>query len=132
MPIAPEYAWKNISWWWENEHVNPDNQKTLWRPKSKKIWFTEFGFPSLDCATNQPNVFYNPESCDGGIPIHSKGRVDFRAQRNGISATLKKWANSEMVENMFLWSWDARPYPYWPSLSSVLGGWSIMAAWSLG
>lgn len=129
LPIAPEYAWKNISWWSENEHVNPDNQKTLWRPKSKKIWFTEFGFPSLDCATNQPNVFYNPESCDGGIPIHSKGRVDFRAQRNGISATLKKWANSEMVENMFLWSWDARPYPYWPSLSSV---WADGALWLRG
>lgn len=128
-PLATEYAWKNISWWWENEHINPDGQKTLWRPKSKKIWFTEFGFPSLDCATNQPNVFYNPESFDGGIPCNSKGRVDFRAQRDGISATLKKWANSEIIENMFLWTWDARPYPYWPGLTSV---WADGSLWLRG
>ena len=34
-----------------------------------------------------------------------------------------------MVENMFLWSWDARPYPYWPSLSSV---WADGALWLRG
>jgi len=63
------------------------------------------------------------------VPIYSKGRVDFRAQRSGISATLKKWANSEMIENMFLWTWDARPYPYWPSLSSV---WADGLLWLRG
>lgn len=51
-PLTPEFAWKNIAWWWENEHVNPDMATTDWEPESKKIWFTEYGFPSVDGATN--------------------------------------------------------------------------------
>jgi hypothetical protein len=34
-----------------------------------------------------------------------------------------------MIENMFLWTWDARPYPYWPSLSSV---WADGPLWLRG
>lgn len=113
-PLSKEYAWKNIKWWWENEHVNPDGQKTLWKPKSKKIWFTEYGFPSVDCTTNQPNVFFDETTNDSALPIHSKGIVDFKAQRAAIEGTELVWENSEMVENKFLWCWDARPYPYWP------------------
>ncbi|MCC8483962.1 MAG: glycoside hydrolase TIM-barrel-like domain-containing protein [Rickettsia endosymbiont of Labidopullus appendiculatus] len=30
----------------------------------KPIWFTEFGFPSVDGCSNQPNVFYDPSSCE--------------------------------------------------------------------
>lgn len=127
--LSPAYAWKNLEWFWAHEHINPNGKQTLWRARSKKIWFTEFGFPSLDCATNQPNVFYDPQSYDGGVPIYSKGRVDFRAQRMAISATLSKWANSEVVERMFLWTWDARPYPYWPRLAST---WKDAYLWAKG
>lgn len=127
--IAPQYAWKNIDWWWKNTHVNPDASVTSWVPQSKKIWFTEYGFPSVDGATNQPNVFYDPTSSESFFPHHSRGRVDFRAQRTGITATEAQWKNSTMVERMFLWTWDARPFPYFPDLLSV---WSDGGVWVTG
>ena len=127
--LAPAYAWKNIGWWWNNAHVNPDENTTAWVAQSKPIWFTEFGFPSVDGATNQPNIFYDPISDDGGLPYHSRGRIDFLAQRTGIAATLAEWKDSTMVQNLFLWTWDARPFPYWPDLTSV---WSDGYLWRYG
>ncbi|MCD6035198.1 MAG: hypothetical protein K0R63_939 [Rickettsiales bacterium] len=128
-PLAPAYAWKNISYWWSHTHTNPDSSTTDWEPESKKIWFTEFGFPSVDGASNQPNVFYDPNSSESSFPRHSQGRVDFFAQRQALNATLKKWENSDMVERMFIWTWDARPYPFWPALTSV---WGDTALWATG
>lgn len=124
-----EHAWKNITYWWNNTHTNPDESGTSWTAGMKKIWFTEYGFPSVDGATNQPNVFFNPDSVDGGLPYHSKGYVDILAQKLGIEATLRKWKSSAMIENKFLWAWDARPYPFWPDLSSI---WSDGSVWSKG
>lgn len=128
-PLAPAYAWKNIAWWWNNTHYNPGGAATAWTPASKKIWFTEYGFPSVDGATNQPNVFYDPTSSESFFPYHSRGRVDFRAQRVGITATEAKWKDSAMVEQMFLWTWDARPFPYFPDLLSV---WNDGGVWATG
>ena len=51
-PLSAPYAWKNLAWFWENTHTNPDASVTDWVPESKKIWFTEYGFPSVDGATN--------------------------------------------------------------------------------
>lgn len=127
--LSDAYAIKNITWWWNNKHYNPDGKETLWKPKSKKIWFTEYGFPSIHCATNQPNVFYNPESSESGFPEGSNGRVDFFSQRAGITATELRWKNSEIVENKFVWTWDARPYPEWPNCKDV---WSDGACWEKG
>jgi hypothetical protein len=129
LPLSNQYAWKNIEWWWNNNHYNPNSLQTDWQPQSKKIWFTEFGFPSIDGATNQPNIFYNPESSESGFPYHSLGYNDFLAQKLGIEATLLKWKNSEMVEEKFLWVWDARPYPFWPDMNSV---WSDGYLWAKG
>jgi hypothetical protein len=128
-PLKPDYAWKNIKYWWENEHINPDGNKSPWVPKSKKIWFTEIGFPSVDLASNQPNVFYSPDSVESNFPFHSNGRVDFVAQRQALSATEKYWRDSEFLERMFIWTWDARPYPYWPDLNQV---WTDGGCWSRG
>lgn len=128
-PLSAAYAWKNIAWFWQNAHVNPDGNTTAWVPESKKIWFTEYGFPSVDGATNQPNVFYDPTSSESYFPRLSKGRIDFRAQRQGIAATLSQWKDSDMVERTFLWTWDARPYPYWPDLLSV---WADGRVWKTG
>ncbi len=127
--LAPAYAWKNIDWWWKNSHVNPDGVTTNWVAQSKKIWFTEYGFPSIDGATNQPNVFYDPTSSESFFPYHSRGRIDFRAQRAVIAATLAQWRDSGMVERTFLWTWDARPYPYWPDLLDV---WADGGVWKTG
>ncbi len=127
--LDAKYAWKNIAWWWENEHVNPDLSTTAWEPESKKIWFTEYGFPSVDGCTNQPNVFYDPDSSESHFPYHSRGRVDFRAQRNALTVTENKWADSEMVERKFVWTWDARPFPFWPDLAGV---WADGDLWRFG
>ncbi|MBI1954117.1 MAG: glycoside hydrolase TIM-barrel-like domain-containing protein, partial [Proteobacteria bacterium] len=129
-PLGEAYAWKNIEWWWSNNHVNPDGMVTKWRPRSKKIWFTEYGFPSIDCATNQPNVFYDSaNSRDSGYPIHSSGQQDMMSQRVGIEATERRWVNCEAVENKFLWTWDARPYPTWPDRKDI---WSDAENWTKG
>lgn len=127
--IEPKYAWKNLKWWWENNHINPDSTQTPWTPMSKKIWFTEYGFPSVDGAANQPNVFYDPNSLESNFPRFSKGQVDFVAQRTAIDATESKWKNSNMVERMFLWTWDARPFPFWPELTNI---WSDGNLWQTG
>lgn len=112
--LQPPYAWKNIQYWWSNIHTNPDGNVTEWIPKSKKIWFTEFGFPTIDKATNQPNVFYNNESMDGGCPRDSSRETDFLIQRTGTNAFLEYFGKDEYAGNSFLYAYDARPYPAWP------------------
>lgn len=128
-PLSPPYAWKNIGWWWENPHINPDGKQTAWQPKSKKIWFTEYGFASMDGCSNQPNIFYDQACRDGGIPRHSYGYCDIGAQRMALEATERAWKDSPFLERKFLWTWDARPYPYWPDLKHI---WADGPLWSKG
>lgn len=127
--LQPQYAIKNIKWWWENNHINPDNTQTDWQAKSKKIWFTEYGFASVDGTTNEPSKFYDNTSIDGGFPKLSKGISDFYTQRKALHATEEYWKNSEFVENKFVWCWDARPYPYFPNLKNV---WADCDNWKYG
>ncbi len=115
-PLTAPYAWKNIKYWWENHHTNPNGVQTPWEPRSKKIWFTEYGFPSIDKAPNQPNIFFDPLCQDGGVPRYSSGEIDFSIQRRCIKEFIKFWSQQEYIENMFLWTWDARPYPAWPHM----------------
>ncbi len=128
-PLSQEYAWKNIDWWWKNTHTNPDSNSTAWVGESKPIWFTEYGFPSVDGATNQPNVFYDPSSSESFFPRFSQGRLDNLSQRMGLLATEMQWQNSTMIPQRFVWTWDARPYPYWPDLKSV---WADGDLWKTG
>ncbi|MBN8828628.1 MAG: glycoside hydrolase TIM-barrel-like domain-containing protein [Sphingobacteriia bacterium] len=127
--LDSKYAIKNIKYWWENYHYNPKGDRTKWQPKMKKFWFTEFGFPSVDSCTNQPNVFYDPKSVDGGLPKYSKGNIDFIAQRTAILASLKFIKSQEYIEQSFLWCFDARPFPYWPDLKQL---WSDGDLWATG
>lgn len=126
--LAAAWAWKNIQYWWENDHYNKDGSKTDWIPKSKKIFFTEFGFPSIDKAPNQPNIFYDPKCSDGGVPKYSNGEVDFEVQRKSIRAFLEYWRDSNMVEKSFLWAWDVRPQPAWPHMQI----WNDSHLWQKG
>jgi hypothetical protein len=128
-PLAAPYAWKNIGWWWGNAHTNPDGNPTPWVPESKPVWFTEYGFPSVDSAINQPNVFYDPDSVEGFFPRFSKGRPDVLAQRLGLAATEEVWKDSPIVTHRFVWTWDARPFPYWPDLRQV---WADGGQWKTG
>lgn len=116
-PLSKAYSWKNLQYWWENIHINPNGEETLWRPKMKNIWFTEFGFPSIDKATNQPNIFFDPLCVDGGKPINSSGDVDFSIQRKAIRTFIEYWGSKEYISQIFLWTWDVRPYPAWPHMN---------------
>jgi len=130
------FAWKNLEYWWKNTHTNPDTNTTAWTAKMKPVWFTEFGFPSVDGCANQPNVFYDPTSSESFFPRGSKGRVDFQAQREALNATLdyldareQVSGNSGLVARRFLWTWDARPFSFWPDLEGV---WQDSILWQTG
>lgn len=111
--IEDKFAYKNIEYWWSNKHTNPDNNTTSWIPKSKKIWFTEYGFCSVDACTNEP---YKKA---GDFPKYSLGSSDFFAQRIAIETTEELFKNSEYVDNKILYSWDARPYPFYPNRTDI-------------
>jgi hypothetical protein len=128
-PLGPEYAWKNIEYWWRNTHINPNGMATAWVPESKPVWFTEYGFASVDGCTNEPNVFVDATTGGSSFPRFSRGRVDFMAQRTAIAATESQWGDNSVVSRRFLWTWDARPYPYWPDLHSV---WADGGSWVTG
>ncbi|KAF5269380.1 hypothetical protein FQR65_LT17957 [Abscondita terminalis] len=104
-------------------HINPGGSKTKWQPKMKKIWFAEYRFPSMNGCTNEPNVFVDKGSIESKYPRYSNGEVSFLSQKIAIEGTLKKWQSSEMVEKMFLWAWDARPFPYFPNLCDMCHNW---------
>lgn len=128
--IQPEWAWKNLRYFVDNCHINPDGTKTPWQPKMKKIRFIEYGFPSVDLCTNEPNVFYDPHSSESGFPKFSNEKRDFLAQKKAIIATeLFCSENRDVIEQEFLWAYDARPYPYFPSLKNA---WHDRSAWEYG
>lgn len=129
VPLSEENAKKNIEFWWSNYHYNRDGTTSEWQPKMKKIWFTEYGFASIACATNEPNVFIDPSTSESNLPYGSNGEVDILAQRVAIQGTEMRWNNSQMIERRFLWTWDARPYPTWPQLDNI---WSDGDNWQRG
>jgi hypothetical protein len=105
-------------------------------------WFTEFGCPAIDRGPNQPNVFYDPMSSESHVPHFSRGWRDDTVQRSFLEAHLRYWrepANNpdsskyggRMIEvpEIALWTWDARPYPFFPALEDV---WSDGENWRRG
>lgn len=119
---------KDFRNWWDNLHYNrpagvPDGFPTAWMPGLKPIWFTEFGCPSVDEGPNQPNVFFDPKSSESFLPYFSLGIQDVAVQRAYLTATLEYWRDNggAMVstDNMFVWTWDARPYPTWPDRTDI-------------
>jgi len=131
-----KFAWKNLEYWWKNTHTNPDTSTTSWTAKMKPVWFTEFGFPSVDGCANHPNVFFDPTSSESFFPRGSKGRIDFQAQREALNATLDYLeerettaGNTGLVARRFIWTWDARPFSFWPDLEGV---WQDSILWNTG
>ena len=153
---------KMLRWWWANPHQAvydtgdgqgqiPRGPATAWVPQSKSITFAEYGFPTCDKCTNQPNVFYDPKSSESFTPFWSAWRPidgdgfapvrdDVLAQL-GLQAVYEYWvtdghnatsaAGLKMVEPTFMaaWNWDARPFPAFPLLGSV---WGDAANWPSG
>jgi hypothetical protein len=129
-PIADSegepWAWryKDIAAWWGNAHHDrPGGVRsptaTDWVPGSKPIWFTELGCGAIHRGANQPNVFLDEKSAESFAPYFSNGAPDALMQRQFLRAVLDAWADSDMVERITLWTWDARPYPAFPSLTDV-------------
>jgi hypothetical protein len=138
---------KDIRAFWENAHYERPGgieaaSPTPWQPRSKPIWFTEFGVPAVDKGTNQPNVFVDEKSSESALPYFSTGRRDDYIQRRGIEAFLSYWQEAgnnpvsptyggAMVPlgRVFLWTWDARPSPAFPQLGEL---WSDAENWQRG
>ncbi|VAV95962.1 Gene Transfer Agent host specificity protein [hydrothermal vent metagenome] len=132
------YRYKDLKSWWQNPHHNrpggvEDAAPTSWVPQSKPFWFTEVGCPAIDKGTNQPNVFVDPKSVESNAPHFSSGQRDDFIQRKYIDVVMQFWSSvgshnpvsleyaGTMVaaEQIFMWAWDARPYPAFPFLSDV-------------
>ena len=152
---------KQLRWWWANLHVAvydsgdgqgyaPHGGPTRWIAQSKSITFAEYGFPSCDRCTNQPNVFYDPKSSESFTPYWSfwdatSGGL-YRPRRDDTLAALARdaiveyWtidghnmtsaAGVKMIEPTFMaaWNWDARPFPAFPQL----GLWGDGPNWPSG
>lgn len=138
--------------WWSNLHVERvggvETATTAWVPGSKPIWLTEIGIPAVDKGPNGPNVFPDPKSAESALPLHSTGRRDDLVQARALSAILSRFDpaaaghesafnpaapayGGRMVdpERVSVWSWDARPFPAFPTFDTV---WADGANWRTG
>ncbi|HEY0835363.1 MAG TPA: glycoside hydrolase TIM-barrel-like domain-containing protein, partial [Azospirillum sp.] len=123
---------KDLAGWWSHAHHDRVGgvraaSPTAWVPQGKPLWFTELGCGAVDKGANQPNVFGDAKSAESGRPHFSSGAPDALMQRQFLRAHLAHWArvaNNPVsavyggpmldVSRVYLWSWDARPYPAFP------------------
>ncbi len=152
---------KQFRWWWNNPHhaIYPTDAgwvaqglPSKWAVNSKSIVFTEYGFPSNDKSTNQPNVFFTGNSSESGTaywsiwdPANGGGyspRRDQNLQLLALQAFHEYWFTDtpsnnvtiygvEMIQPAFcsIWNWDARPFPWFPALSNE---WGDAGNWQTG
>ena len=141
---------KDLVGWWSNAHHDRvggvrSTASTAWVPGMKPIWFTELGCPAVDFGANQPNVFPDPKSSEGRRPWFSIGTRDDLAQRRTLEAVIDHWdpavtpgANPISpvygrpmldLDGVHLWTWDARPFPVFPTDVDV---WSDGGVWATG
>ncbi|MBY6065784.1 glycoside hydrolase/phage tail family protein [Leisingera aquaemixtae] len=131
------WRYKDIRGWWGNPHherIGGVRQEapTAWVPQSKPVWFTELGCAAIDKGTNQPNKFLDPKSSESRLPYHSNGMRDDLMQIQYLRAILGYWGAAENnpvseayggpmldMANAYVWAWDARPFPAFPSRSKV-------------
>ncbi len=132
------YRFKDVKSWWLNQHFNrpggtESSTATAWLPQSKPIWFTEAGCPAVDKGTNSPNLFYDAKSSESALPPYSGGQRDDLIQNRYVLAIQDYWNASgtnnpvssvygqKMVDaaRVFYWTWDARPFPAFPTLADV-------------
>ncbi len=127
------FRYKDLRSWWSEPHherIGGERQatRTDWVPESKPFWFTEFGCAAVDKATNEPNKFLDPKSSESSLPKHSNGARDDLIQMQYLRAMSEFWGDvgnnpvsasygEPMVatDRMYVWAWDARPYPFFPA-----------------
>ena len=136
---------KDITSWWANAHVErlggvEVGHPTGWIPRSKPIWITEYGIPAVDKGTNSPNLFPDPKSSESAAPPYSSRGRDDLLQARAIEAIYQVFdprhpryvAGSNPVspiyggwmvdpDRIYLWTWDARPFPAFPHRLDVWG-----------
>ena len=143
---------KDIWNWWSNLHVERVAHAELstptgWVPRSKPVWFTEVGCPAVDKGANQPSVFPDAKSSESGVPYFSTGTRDDLMQRRFLESFIgafdPSWGGDSAhnptsplyggpmvdVSALHLWTWDARPWPWFPGALEV---WSDGPNWQTG
>ncbi len=134
---------KDLVGWWQNAHFErmggvENAAPTAWRAASKPIWLMETGCPAVDRGANAPNVFPDPKSSENALPYFSRGYRDDLMQVRALEAFITHFDPMQAghvmgsnpvspvygglmvdVARIHLWAWDARPFPAFPSLSSV-------------
>lgn len=133
---------KDLWGWWSNPHIarsgGVETAATAFVPGAKPIWLTEIGVPAVDKGANAPNVFPDPGSAEGGYPYFSSGARDDLVQARALEAIISGFdparagfeasrnpvhpgSGLRMVDpaSIFVWSWDARPFPAFPDLGAV-------------
>jgi hypothetical protein len=147
------YRYKDLRSWWQATHKNRiggviQPTPTPWVPQSKPFWFMEIGCPAVDKGANQPNVFIDPKSSESFLPHFSTGTRDDFMQRRVLQAFYEAFdpaspgyvpgANPPSnaftgrmldISRVHVYAWDARPYPAFPSQTSV---WGDGNNWRLG
>jgi hypothetical protein len=140
------YRAKDIrNFWARTHHDRPGGVRsstpTDWVPESKPVWLIELGCPAIDKGANAPNLFIDAKSSESAVPHFSSGGRDDLIQRRVLDAYLNYWdadgdnnpisslTDRPMIESMFLWAWDARPYPAFPARADV---WTDGASWRRG
>jgi hypothetical protein len=151
---------KQLRWWWNNTHQAvypnagggwvPQGPATEWVANSKPVAFAEYGFPSNDKCTNQPNLFYAAGSTESGTAYWSiwqpadgatwLPKQDQNLQLLALQAFYEYWfldgnntavGGVQMIQPQFcsVWNWDARPFPTFPQLTGV---WGDAGSWQAG
>ncbi len=147
------FRYKDLRAWWQNRHYDRPGgvesaTATAWVPESKPIWFTELGCPAVDRGANQPNVFFDPKSAESALPHYSLGTRDDLIQRRYLQAVIEFFDPSHpdhvagsnptsgvygapMVDpgRIYVYTWDARPYPAFPSDGAT---WGDAPNWTFG
>ncbi len=147
------FRYKDLKSWWSEPHFNRIGgeeaaEPTGWVPESKPFVFTEVGCPATDKGPNQPNVFSDPKSTESTLPYFSSGGRSDLAQQRFLMAHHRHWDPGDggfeeadnpastvdgrrMVdpERLYVWAWDARPYPGFPLRSDR---WSDHGNWHYG
>ncbi|MBN7804624.1 glycoside hydrolase/phage tail family protein [Agrobacterium rosae] len=134
------YRNKDLAGWWLNRHYDRVGgveraTPSAWVPGMKPFWLTELGCPAIDKGANRPNTFIDPKSSESAYPYFSSRMRSDSQQRRFLEAHHEYWAGGSTLQGMvdparvFVWTWDARPYPAFPQETAT---WSDGANWRTG
>ena len=101
----------------------------------KPVWFSEIGFPFGGwIAPTSPTCSLIPIRWKVSIPVvRVRGWIFWRSAR-ALDASID-YLNAEnaleanFIPRKFVWTWDARPFPFFPDLGSV---WADGSNWKTG